>query len=75
MVSASAAVASFFGSSAECVGETTRGKAGLMEMPHLWESSKRGDFHDLLGKAAPKNGGAFPHSHRPCYSISLISEP
>jgi hypothetical protein len=36
-----------------------------MEMTHLWKSTKSVDSHKLLGKAPPKKGGPFPHSHRP----------
>ncbi len=47
-----------------------------MEMPHLWKSAKSADFHELLGKAPPKSGGAFAHSRRPHYdSTHLNSEP
>jgi hypothetical protein len=47
-----------------------RKRNGLMEMTHLWKSTQNVDFHKLLGKAPPKNGGPFPHFHRP-YEVSI----
>ena len=43
-----------------------------MEMPHLWESTKSVDSHELLGKVPTKSVETFPHSHRP-YWISFQS--
>ena len=61
----------FLGSSAEFVGEITRAKTGLMEMPHLWKSAKGADSRKLLGKVRTKSARTFPIAAGPATILAI----